>query len=369
MSNTTKTTKSGLIQRLKRIYVSRPNVNFKKVWPKTFVISIIFLLIAGGAWGLRGLNLGIEFEGGVVWELRSDQTSITELRDALRPFGQGGAKIQSLSGDLYRIRAEIDIQESQTVIEIRDALAESASIPKDEASYSVVGPSWGNEIANKTRTALFVFVGVLAFYIWVRLEWRMTLAALIAVGHDIVITVGVYALLGLEITPATLIAFLTILGYSLYDTLVVFDKIRENENRREQIPYNDLVSRSMNQVLVRSVNTTITSVIPVASLLIIGRFILGAVTLAEFAIALLVGLLAGTYSSIFVATPLVAWLKGKRASNIVEARGRADSRELEEVAPGATPAPIKKIKKGMLADSRVVTRPQTMPRPRKKKKR
>lgn len=366
MSETTevKSQKISLIARFKIVYNSRPNIDFRKIWPKTFILSLIILIIAGGAWGIKGLNLGIEFEGGVVWELRSEQTSVEELRDTLRPFGQGGAKIQSLSGNLYRVRAEVDITQTERVIEIRNALATSASIPNEDASYSVIGPSWGDEVAEKTRTALYVFVGVLALYIWVRLEWRMTLTALIAVGHDIVVTVGFYALFGLEVTPATLIAFLTILGYSLYDTLVVFDKIRENENRREQIPYNTLVSRSMNQVLMRSINTTITSGLPVAILLIVGRYILGAVTLSEFAIALLVGLLAGTYSSIFVATPLLAWLKGKQASGIAEIKEKAETKSLDEVIP----LPIKKAKKGMLMDSRVVTKPQTIPRPRKKKK-
>ena len=351
------------IARFKRIYTSKPNVDFKKIWPKTFIASILILIIAGSSLGIRGLNLGIEFEGGVVWELSSSNTSVEEIRDTLRPFGQADARIQSLSGNLYRIRAEVDIQNSQEAIQISNALAENAGIEENEISFSAVGPSWGSEITNRARLALIVFLAVVTLYIWLRLEWRMTLAALIALIHDILVTVGVYALFQLEVTPATLIAFLTILGYSLYDTLVVFDKIRENEARREQIGYRNLVSRSMNQVLMRSVNTTITSVIPVAALLIIGRFFLGAVTLAEFAIALLVGLMAGTYSSIFVATPLVAWLKTRETHEDLNVDTSVETKK-----PGAVQSPPARIKKGMLAQSRVATRPQSIPRPRKKRR-
>ncbi len=346
---------TGIILRLRKVYSERPNIDFPRIWPKVFLVSVVILLIAGMSWGVRGLNLGIEFEGGVVWELKSDNTSVSELRDALEPFGQGDARIQSLSGNIYRVRAELDIENTASAIEIRNALAEKAEIPPTDVSYSAVGPSWGDEITDSARTALIVFFCVVAVYIWLRLEWRMTLAAMVAVGHDILVTVGAYALFQFEVTPATLIAFLTILGYSLYDTLVVFDKIRENENRRERMAYSDLVSKSMNQVILRSINTTITSVLPVASLLIIGRFLLGAVTLGEFAIALLIGILAGTYSSVFVATPLVAWLKNPT-------RQKAEDSRVEPVAAASRP------KKGMLAQSRVTTAPSTTPRPRKKKR-
>ena len=360
--------------RMPKIYSRHPRVNFRKVWPRAFILSMVVLLIAGGAWGIRGLNLGIEFEGGVVWELSSSETSVSELRDALRPFGQATARIQELAGDTYRIRAEVELENAQEVSEISAALAEAAEIDRQDISFSAVGPSWGDDITSRARTALFVFFGVVAAYIWLRLEWRMTLAALIAVGHDIVITVGIYALFQWEVTPATLIAFLTILGYSLYDTLVVFDKVRENEALNERILYANLVSRSMNQVLVRSVNTTITSVIPVLALLIIGQFILGAVALSEFAIALLVGILAGTYSSIFVATPVIAWLKGREKERsqkeleMKEESVKRISQDLESDAVKPSKISPQRAKKGMLAQSKVRTAQRPMPRPPKKKK-
>ncbi len=350
---------TGVIRRVRNVYSARPNVDFQRIWPKAFLVSIAILIIAGLSWGVRGLNLGIEFEGGVVWELKSDTTSVSDLRDTLGQFGQRDARIQSLSGNIYRIRAELDIENTAGAVEIRDALAQEAEIPPTDVSYSAVGPSWGDEITDNARTALIVFFCVVAVYIWLRLEWRMTLAALVAVGHDILVTVGAYALFQFEVTPATLIAFLTILGYSLYDTLVVFDKIRENENRRERLPYPSLVSKSMNQVMLRSINTTITSVLPVASLLIIGRFFLGAVTLGEFAIALLIGILAGTYSSIFVATPLVAWLKNPTRQKDED----SEAKPIPAISAAGKP------KKGMLSQSKVTTAPSTLPKPRKKKNR
>jgi len=206
----------------------------------------------------------------------------------------------------------------------------------------------------------------------------MTVAALVAVIHDIVLTVGFYALFQLEITPATTIAFLTILGYSLYDTLVVFDKIRDNENRLavgRKHTYSQIVVISTNQVLMRSVNTTITSVLPVAALLVIGSFILGAVALQEFAIALLVGLIAGTYSSLFVATPITAYLKEREEywilirNRLTLHSGESGSETLP--APNlrdsqARQRPSKKRR--ITAESRVRTTATHPPRPRKKSK-
>ena len=175
-----------------------------------------------------------------------------------------------------------------------------------------MGPTWGDEISTKAQRALVFFFVIISAYIAVRLEWKMAVGALVAVVHDIIITVGFYAVFQFEVTPATVIAILTILGYSLYDTIVVYDKVKENADRpavAQKMPYTDLMSLSLNQVLMRSLNTTITSLLPVLAMLIVGSFILGAVTLQEFAIALAVGLVSGAYSSIFVATPLVAFLK------------------------------------------------------------
>ncbi len=179
-------------------------------------------------------------------------------------------------------------------------------------SFTSIGPTWGAEITHKAIRALIIFFLVLALYITVRFEWRMAIAALAAVAHDVLISVGVYSLFGFEVTPATVIAFLTILGFSLYDTIVVFDKVHENTRRvlaTGRATYGDVVNLSMNQVLARSLNTTLCAVLPVMSLLFVGSILMGATALEDFALALLVGLITGSYSSIFIATPILAALK------------------------------------------------------------
>jgi len=363
----------------RRAYRNQTAFDFAKIWPRMLVVSVALILISVGSFLLRGVNIGIEFEGGVSWELSSLDASTSEIRDALRPVGFADARIQKLGSDTYRIRAEVEATNTTEIDQVEVALLGNLDgLEAENISFSAVGPSWGDEITDKTRTALIVFLCLIALYIWLRMEWRMTVAALVAVIHDIVLTVGFYALFQLEITPATTIAFLTILGYSLYDTLVVFDKIRDNENRLavgRKHTYSQIVVISTNQVLMRSVNTTITSVLPVAALLVIGSFILGAVALQEFAIALLVGLIAGTYSSLFVATPITAYLKEREEywilirNRLTLHSGESGSETLP--APNlrdsqARQRPSKKRR--ITAESRVRTTATHPPRPRKKSK-
>jgi len=363
----------------RRAYRNQTAFDFAKIWPRMLVVSVALILISVGSFLLRGVNLGIEFEGGVSWELSSLDASTSEIRDALRPVGFADARIQKLGSDTYRIRAEVEATNTTEIDQVEVALLGNLDgLEAENISFSAAGPSWGDEITEKTRTALIVFLCLIALYIWLRMEWRMTVAALVAVIHDIVLTVGFYALFQLEITPATTIAFLTILGYSLYDTLLVFDKIRDNENRLavgRKHTYSQIVVISTNQVLMRSVNTTITSVLPVAALLVIGSFILGAVALQEFAIALLVGLIAGTYSSLFVATPITAYLKEREEywilirNRLTLHSGESGSETLP--APNlrdsqARQRPSKKRR--ITAESRVRTTATHPPRPRKKSK-
>lgn len=370
----------------RKAYRNQVNIDFARLWRYSLVVSLALVLISAGSFLLRGFNLGIEFEGGVSWEMTSSETSTEAIRDALRPVGLADARIQSLGGDIFRIRAEVSETNLAEIRQVSRALGELDGVNEDDISYSAVGPSWGSEITRAMRTALIVFFILIAIYIWLRLEWRMTLAALVAVLHDIAVTVGFYALFQLEVTPATVIAFLTILGYSLYDTLVVFDKIRENESRlsaSRRHTYTQLVVSATNQVLMRSVNTTITSVLPVLALLIVGSFLLGAVTLQEFAVALLVGMVAGTYSSLFVATPITARLK-EREPHWMEVRSRLSQHGLAEpeagsaISAGAAPfapppsslkkAPSPEKKRSVTSQSRVRTARTHPPRPRKKKK-
>jgi preprotein translocase subunit SecF len=215
------------------------------------------------------------------------------------------------------------------------ALAKYAGIANAQVSVTNVGPTWGDKVSSKALTALLVFFLVIAAYLTFRFEWRMALAAIIAVVHDIIITVGVYAVTGFEVTPATVVAFLTILGYSLYDTVVVFDKVKDNQARLGTVrgdTYSTMVNRSLNQVLIRSINTSIVALLPVASLLFVGTYLFGGLALRDFALALFVGLLTGAYSSIFVATPILAWLK-EREPRYRSLRERAAA----DLARAATP--------------------------------
>ncbi len=286
------------------------DIDFPKLWKRGAVVSVVAVVVSLGAILGLGLNLGIDFEGGSAWEVQAPGVSVTDARDALRPLGQENAKIQIVGDDTLRVQAETTNEAELS--EITQTLADLAGVARADVSVSIVGPTWGEEISNKALRALVVFFVLIAVYIWVRLEWKMAVGALVAVVHDIVISVGVYAIFQFEVTPATVIAFLTILGYSLYDTIVVYDKVAENANRSGlagRITYTEMMSLSLNQVLMRSLNTTITSVMPIMAMLVVGSLILGAVTLQEFSVALLVGLLTGAYSSIFVATPVVAILK------------------------------------------------------------
>ena len=259
----------------------------------------------------RGLNFGIEFEGGTAWEVEAPGVSVADARDALRPVGLADAKIQILGGDRLKVQADLEDSSTETE-EVSAKLAELADKPVAQVSVNEVGPTWGEEITDKARRALIFFFVAITLYISLRFEWKMALATLAALLHDILVTVGVYSLSGFEVTPATVIAGLTILGYSIYDGIVVFDKIEENTKglaASGRMTYGNMVNLSLNQVLMRSLNTSITALLPILSLLVVGGRILGASTLEDFALALLVGLAASAYSSIFIASPMLAWLK------------------------------------------------------------
>jgi preprotein translocase subunit SecF len=202
-----------------------------------------------------------------------------------------------------------------------------------------VTSSWGSEITKSAVRALIVFVILVSLFIAWRFEWQMALGAIAAMIHDVLISVGVYSVLKLEVTPATVIAFLTILGFSLYDTIVVFDRVKENTTRfsGSRLPYDDVINVSMNQVLMRSLNTSVAAVLPVLSLLVVGAGFLGAVALREFALALFVGLITGSYSSIFIAAPLLAMLKSRSPKYRAITTARAKGMELELLVLGGSP--------------------------------
>ncbi|HSR45835.1 MAG TPA: protein translocase subunit SecF [Acidimicrobiia bacterium] len=346
-----------------RLYRAETEYDFVGGRKRWFAVSLALVSLSLLGFLIRGLNLNVDFEGGVTVQVdNKTNSSVADMREALSGIGLSDARIEfleSLDGSsAFRVRTQaLDPSvESRLVLTV----AETAGVGIDETDVDAVGPTFGEEITRRAVEALLVFLVVVALFISWRFEWKMAMAGLTALFHDLVITFGVYALVGFEVTPATVVAVLTILGYSLYDTVVVFDKVNENvESWSDKHTYTEVVNKAMNQVLMRSINTSMTSLLPVGSLLFIGSYLLGASTLREFALALFVGIAAGTYSSIFVASPLLAVWKEKEEywhNHRRRLEGRRDARIAKTsatpaVAPqasrppssgGATPRPPKK---------------------------
>jgi preprotein translocase subunit SecF len=314
---------------LSRLYRNETAFDFVGRKRIGFTISAVLLVLSVGSLLIRGLNLGVDFEGGTVIEVNNESgASVSDVRDALRDFGLEAATVQLTSGQADGIRVEAEIIEDPGEEEaVVAAVAAVAGVPANDASVTAVGPAFGEEVTGSAVRALVIFLIVASLFIAWRFEWKMALAGLAALFHDLLLTAGVYSITGFEVTPSTVIAILTILGYSLYDTVVVFDKIIETVQLSEaRKTLRQVINDSMNTVLMRSLNTSLTSLLPIGSLLFVGSFLLGATTLLDFALALFVGVAAGTYSSIFVAAPLLATWK-------------ASEPEWQEVAPAPAPKP------------------------------
>lgn len=418
---------------LSRLYHGETNINFVGRWKLWFTISGVFLVIGLIALITQGLNLGIDFTGGTVWEVPAGKAKVAEVETAMSKLGYNDVQVQlvtqssggstkrvlrveaeataspakattkaldTASADLKKlegkvtgtsrmkieaVRANLDAidgpfkeavpPELKTLQDQIDTLSKDLPDSKDKAklvsastadmqvtvtalasaeqaerervgqavsdelakqtgsnvkdvTVDTVGPSWGKQISGKARTALIVFLIVISLYITLRFEFRMAVATLVALIHDLLIVVGIYAIVGFPVTPATVIALLTILGFSIYDGIVVFDRVDENTKllgRKSKMTYSEMANLSLNQVLMRSLNTSITALLPIGAVLVLGSFVLGATTLEEFGLALFLGLLSGAYSSIFIATPLLAILK-EREPRYRELRERIEAR-------------------------------------------
>ncbi len=271
------------------------------------VITIVSLVA-------QGLNLGLDFEGGNAWDIPASETfGVDEAADVLsaNDISTTESRIQlrsSESSDVVTVQVE-ELDTARAAVVTAD-FADAAGVTTRDISFSFTSSTWGAEITEKAIRALLVFFVVVSIFIAIRFEWRMAVSALVAMVNDVIAAVGFYSVFQFTVTPATVIAFLTILGYSLYDTIVVFDRVQENEAKYASVrmPYEDTVNISMNQVLMRSLLTSMSSIIPVISVLVLGQ-LFGSVAFQDFALALLVGMISGVYSSIFIATPLLAWLK------------------------------------------------------------
>ena len=288
-------------------------VGRKRLWA---TISLVIILAGLVSLAVRGLNFGIDFKGGTSWEVQTRTLTVPETDRLLASLGVTQPVVEVLgSGSSRTIDVQANLPKrglNAEEVAVQDKLAAAAHTSPSAVSVSEVGPTWGGQITRKALRALAIFFVAILLYISLRFEWKMAVAAVVAVIHDILVTVGIYSLTGFQVTPATVVAILTILGYSLYDTIVVFDRVQENTKglaATGRLSYSDAVNLAMNQTLMRSVNTTAVAVLPVLSVLLIGAQLLGATTLENFGLALTVGLLSGAYSSIFIASPLLAVLK------------------------------------------------------------
>jgi preprotein translocase subunit SecF len=326
------------------LYTGRRSIDFvgrRRLW---YLLAAVAVLVSMAALGVRGLNPGIEFRGGSQFQL-TDVSDTSDLigRDAVASVVPGAEARVSRVGD-NGIQVQTERLSDAETEEVQTALADAYGVPSEEITTTFVGPSWGADVTNKAITGLAVFLVLVSVVITLYFRtWTMAVAAIVALVHDLVLTVGIYALVGFEVTPASVIGFLTILGYSLYDTVVVFDKVRENTEHvlaSTKRTYAEAANLAVNQTLVRSINTSVVALLPVASILFIGAFILGAGTLKDIALALFIGIAAGTYSSVFIATPMLVHLR-EREPEIKAQAERVRRRRRDQVsAPEREPVTV-----------------------------
>ena len=295
-----------------RMYHGETSYDFvgrRRLW---FSTSAVLLLISLVSLFAPGLNFGIDFKGGASFRVQPERpVTEAQVREAVGPVAE---VVQVTEDDPVQIIVQTEELSQPEIAKVRADLAEVAGVQSNDVSTNSIGSKWGSTVSRKAVIALLVFLVVVVIYVSLRMEFKMAVAALVALLHDLLITAGIFALARFEVTPATVIALLTILGYSLYDTVVVFDKVRENTGSltaMSRTTYSEATNLAINQTVMRSLNTSLASLLPILGLLGVGAFLLGAETLKDLALALFVGVAAGAYSSIFIAPPLVAVWKEK----------------------------------------------------------
>ena len=313
-----------------RLYTGEKSFNFIGNRKRWYAISLLLVSLSIGTLLTQGLKLGIEFQGGSSYTVTKATGTIEEARTAVESAGVTSEVIvQEVGTDKIRVQTgSLSVAQSNAV---QDALATKFGVTVESIDTQIVGPSWGKEITRKALYGLFAFLIAVMLYLAMAFEPKMAISAIVAVVHDVLITVGIYALVGFDVTPATVIGFLTILGYSLYDTVVVFDKVRENTRTitsTGKSTFSQATNLAVNQTLVRSFNTSLIALLPVGSILFVGAGLLGAGTLKDLSLALFIGLAIGTYSSIFIAPQVLSGLREREPAMIalakrVNARGGA----------------------------------------------
>jgi len=312
---------------LGRLYRGETNIDFIGSRRRWYLASVVLILICVASLGFKGFNFGVEFAGGNQFLL--PKTADTTLADARSAVEEAGVEVstaqQAGAGDQTRYvikTGELTVAQQE---DVKDALARELGVAVTDIDISEVSSSWGRTVTEKALWGLFWFLVLVSLYLWVRFEQKMALAALLALLHDLVLTAGIYSLVGFEVTPSTVIGMLTILGYSLYDTVVVFDRVQENTRGllgTTRWTYAEAANAAVNQTLMRSINTSLIGLLPVAGLLFVGAGLLGVGTLKDLALVLFVGMLAGAYSSLFIATPLLV------DSKMLEPRYKAQARRV-----------------------------------------
>ncbi|MFN8147465.1 MAG: protein translocase subunit SecF [Candidatus Nanopelagicales bacterium] len=316
-----------------RLYSGEVSYDFVGKRRRWYAISAVFLVLALiGLFG-RGLNLGIEFKGGSEFTIPNTTASVEQVRSAVESAGVTDPIVTQVGSNTIRVQTPaLSTDESAKVTA---AIAKETGVKAGDIGVTLVGPTWGSEITKKALQGLAVFLVLVVIFLSAYFEWRLAVAAVVALLHDLLITIGIYALTGFEVTPATVIGVLTILGFSLYDTVVVFDKVRENTRNitsSNRMTYSEAANLALNQTLVRSINTSVVALLPVGAILIVGVGLLGAGTLKDLSLALFIGTAAGTYSSIFIATPVAAQLQERRpemkalAARVAARRAGTDAR-------------------------------------------
>lgn len=330
-----------------RLYSGETSFNIVENRKRWYSISAVFLLISLGALIVQGLHLGLEFKGGASFTLNKPNVSIEQARASVENIEIPGEIIVQKIGD-SKVRIQTGALTSAESTAIETALTTTFGVTAESIDTQLVGPSWGKEITKKALYGLVAFLLAVMLFLTLTFEPKMAIAAIVAVVHDVFITVGIYALVGFDVTPATIIGFLTILGYSLYDTVVVFDKVRENTKAvaaTSKQTYSQAANHAVNQTIVRSANTSIIALLPVGSILFVGAGLLGAGTLKDLSLALFIGLAVGTYSSIFIAPPFLAQLREKEpamqalAKRVAARGGAAPVAEVKAFRPSTGSGP------------------------------
>lgn len=313
---------------LRQIFDNTSTIDFRPSWRFTMPIAGVVTAISAVLIAVFGFNLSIDFEGGGIYEVQVPaEVSVADVRSAITETDVRIQIVQDNQGANF-VRVQTGAEQLENSDQLIAELVELSGRTADDVSINEVGPTWGDQITNSALRALLLFFVAVAVYLSISLQWQMAVGALAAVVHDLVFTAVVYVIFRFEVSPATVIALLTIMGYSLYDTVVVYDKVKENEGEnvgRGALEYSALVNASMNQVLMRSINTTLTTVLPVLSMLVVGGLFLGGATLRDFALALFIGLLAGSYSSIFVAAPVLVWLRNHTPERVDDTKTKPKS--------------------------------------------